>query len=158
MTFKLGANSLQELHNVHPDLVGVVNRAILISIVDFAVHDGLRTLDEQKEYVKTGASQTLKSLHLPQADTGYGHAVDLVPVINGKLRWEWGPIYHIAAAMHHASRELGVNLIWGGVWDRPFSELGDTAADLEHEVEAYTARRRQIGKKAFLDGPHYQIA
>lgn len=86
MPYSLGSKSRAELKGVHPDLVGVVERAIQITTQDFSVHDGLRTEAEQREYVRTGASQTMNSMHRTQAD-GFGHAVDLVPFINGKLRW-----------------------------------------------------------------------
>ena len=95
--FTLGANSLKELNGVHPDLVAVVRRALELSAQDFAVHDGIRTPAEQKQLVASGASQTLDSRHLT------GHAVDLVPYINGKLRWEWPPIYIIAEAISASS-------------------------------------------------------
>jgi peptidoglycan LD-endopeptidase CwlK len=49
-----------------------VIRAIELSVQDFAVHDGVRTLEEHKEHIAAGASQTLDSRHLS------GHAVDLV--------------------------------------------------------------------------------
>src|SRR5690349_9518194 len=78
----------------------------------FAVHDGKRTPEEQRILVQSGASQTMKSRHLT------GHAVDLVPVINGKLRWEWPPIYQIARAMKQAALELSVPIRWGGCWSR----------------------------------------
>lgn len=155
--FKLGKGSIKELSGVHASLVNVVQRAIQLSVVDFGVHDGLRTEKEQKEYVLKGVAQTLNSMHLPQSD-GFGHAVDLVPYINGKLRWEWGPIYHIASAVHQAAQEQNVALIWGGVWDRNLSQIEGTAQDLEDEVHAYAARRKALGKKAFLDGPHYELA
>jgi len=63
----------------------VVERATEITSVDFAVHDGLRRIEEQREYVARGVSQTMASKHLPQAD-GYAHAVVLVPWIGGRLR------------------------------------------------------------------------
>ena len=40
---------------MHADLVAVVKRAIELSVQDFAVHDGIRTLEEQKEHVASGA-------------------------------------------------------------------------------------------------------
>ncbi|EFF73919.1 hypothetical protein [Achromobacter piechaudii] len=91
--FALSAGSKKELLNVHEALVSVVERAVQISVQEFAVHDGIRTLAEQQKMVQSGASQTMDSRHLT------GHAVDLVPYINGKLRWEWPPIYLIADAM-----------------------------------------------------------
>ena len=78
MSFKLGNTSQQRLIGVHPDLVRVVRRAIELSSMDFAVNEGLRTAERQRRLVASGASQTLNSKHLKQAD-GFGHAVDIVP-------------------------------------------------------------------------------
>jgi len=148
MSFKLGTKSLNELVGVHPDLVVVVKRAIELTVQDFAVHDGIRTLEEQKRLVANGASQTLDSRHIT------GHAVDLVPVINGKLRWEWEPIYMIADAVRIAARQFGVPIRWGGAWDVAFTGSDESPEDL---VLDYSARRRQAGKKAFIDGPHFEL-
>lgn len=148
MPYKLSERSLKELANVHDDLVSVIRRAAELSAQEFAVHDGIRTLAEQKELVRSGASQTLDSRHLT------GHAVDLVPVINGKLRWEWDPIYRIADAVRTAAKELEIPLRWGGAWDIDFTSSNDHAEDL---VADYSARRKRAGKKVFLDGPHYEL-
>lgn len=146
--FKLGERSLKELDGVHPDLVGVVKRAIELTVQDFSVHDGIRTLEEQKEMVLRGASQTLKSRHLT------GHAVDLVPYINGKLRWEWAPIYKIADAVRKAAEELNIPIRWGGAWDRLLTGTDDLPEDM---LADYVARRKKAGKTAFIDGPHYEL-
>lgn len=108
--FILGSRSVSRLVGVHPDLVAVVNRAIKLAEVDFAVLEGLRTHTRQIELVKAGASQTMRSRHLT------GHAVDLGAWVNGEVRWDW-PLYHkIAAAMKKAAAELGVPIEWGGDW------------------------------------------
>lgn len=156
MTYSLGAKSRAELRGVHPDLVRVVERAIQITKQDFSVHDGLRTEAEQREYVRTGASQTMNSMHRTQAD-GFGHAVDLVPFVNGKLRWEWGPIYVIAAAVWQAARELKVAIRWGGGWINLLDIAEGTPEAMEKAVAAYGAARRKAGKKAFTDGPHFEL-
>lgn len=148
MGFKLGTKSLRELKGVHPDLVKVVKRAIELTPQDFSVHDGIRTLEEQKELVSRGVSKTLNSRHIS------GHAVDLVPYINGKLRWEWEPIYQIADAVRQAACELEVPIRWGGAWDCNFTEEEDAPEDI---VTDYSARRKKAGKKAFLDGPHFEL-
>ena len=153
-TYMLGRRSRAELHEVHPQICSTVERAIKITPVDFSVHDGIRTHIEQKEYVAQGVSKTMNSYHLPQED-GYGHAVDLVPYINGKMRWEWDPIYKIAAAMHQAAEEEGILLRWGACWDRVFNDLDVT--DLKDEVESYIERRKKNGLDAFLDGPHFEL-
>ena len=110
MSFVLSKRSLTNLKGVHPDLVKLVTHALSISEVDFAVTEGLRTLARQKELVKSGASTTMNSRHLT------GHAVDLAPVIGGKIRWDWPPFYTIAKAMKQASIDTGVKIEWGGDW------------------------------------------
>ena len=160
--FRFGNSSQDELVGVAPALVVLCYRTLELSPVDFAVHDGVRTIEEQREYVRRGVSQTMNSRHLPvhpNDDTSRpmrGHAVDLVPYLNGKLRWEWEPIYKVAAAMHKAAEELNIALVWGGVWDRAFRTLNP--AQLDKEVEGYVARRKRQRKKAFIDGPHFQLA
>ena len=147
-SYKLGKKSLAELKGVHPDLVKVVKWAIQITDQDFSVHDGIRTTVEQAILVNKGASKTMKSKHI------IGHAVDLVPYINGKLRWEWTPIYDIAKAMHSASKDLDVPLRWGGAWDVDFTAI---EVDPEKMVHDYVDRQRKAGKSAFIDGPHFEL-
>lgn len=150
--YTLGPKSLAELQGVHPRLVEVVNRAILITKQDFAVHDGLRTPEEQARLVQAGASQTMNSKHRQQPD-GFGHAVDLVPYINGKLRWEWPPLYLIAEAVRTAAEELSVRVRWGGNW----AELNQSRKPAHILVSEYVALRKSIGRTAFIDGPHFEL-
>lgn len=158
MTFALGSKSRTNLQGVHPHLVQVVERAIQVTSVDFQVFEGLRTRQRQAKLVAQGASQTMDSRHLPGRD-GLGHAVDLVPLIDfdqdgrAELRWDWSLCYKVALAMRVASIELQVPIRWGGVWDRALADL----ADPEDEVAEYVVRRKAIGKKAFLDGPHFEL-
>lgn len=146
--FSLGAQSLKELKGVHADLVAVVKRAIQITAQDFAVHDGIRTIAEQQQLVAAGASQTMESRHIT------GHAVDLVPYVNGKLRWEWPPIYVIADAVRAAAKELGTPIRWGGAWDVEFTTSTESPEDL---VAGYVSRRKKAGLRAFVDGPHFEL-
>lgn len=156
--FQLGTKSKAELQGVHPDLVLVTETAITITNVDFSVFDGIRTPAEQQELLKRGSTTTTNSKHLKQSD-GYGHAVDLVPVVNGRLVWEWEPIYKIAHAVAAAAKKHNVKLIWGGVWDRTLDQLDtSTPESLKREVELYVNRRKSKGKRAFIDGPHFQKA
>lgn len=121
MAFVLGQRSLDRLNGVHPDLVKVVRRAIQLTPVDFTVLEGLRTVERQKQLVAQGASKTMKSRHIT------GHAVDLAPVIDGEVRWDW-PLYKkIAPAIKQAAKEVKVPIEWGGDWLR------------------------------FKDGPHWQL-
>lgn len=154
MTFSLGQNSKNELVGVAPVLVKVVNLGIQLTEQDFVVYDGGRTEAQQREYVRRGTSKTMHSRHLIQPD-GLGHAVDLVPWINGKARWEWGAIYPIAEAMREASERLGVRLVWGGVWDRDLGTYGRGAEAMKAGVAEY--QKRHPGPD-FIDGPHFELA
>lgn len=144
--YQLGTRSKEELKGVHPDLVAVVNRAIKLTSQDFSVHDGLRTVTEQRRLVRSGASKTMNSKHLS------GRAVDLVPYINGRLRWEWEPIFEVVIAVRAAATELDVPLTWGSAWDRNLTESSKHPRDMRL---AYAKRRSP--KRAFLDGPHFEL-
>lgn len=154
--FTLGQTSQTRLQGVHPVLVGVVHASIGLTVQDFTVFEGLRTPERQRKLMAAGATRTLDSYHLPQKD-GLGHAVDLVPWIDGQPRWEWGPIYHIAAAVVQAATEQGVadQITWGGVWDRHLSQIGTTAEQIRNAVVAYQVRHPGPD---FIDGPHFQLA
>jgi peptidoglycan L-alanyl-D-glutamate endopeptidase CwlK len=107
MSYQLGTRSRQRLSGVHPDLVAVVKRAIQITEQDFAVLEGIRNINRQRDLFKAGKSTTMNSRHLT------GHAVDLAP---WPISWEWEGFYPIADAMKQAAEELGVDLEWGGDW------------------------------------------
>lgn len=121
MSFKLSQRSMDRMAGVHPDLVRVVCRAIELSTIDFGVTQGLRTIEQQRQYVADGKSKTMNSRHLT------GHAVDVVAMVGGKASWTFRHYEAIAQAFKAASTELGVPVVWGGSWasfkDGPHFEL-----------------------------------
>ncbi|CAB3872163.1 hypothetical protein LMG3410_02856 [Achromobacter aegrifaciens] len=125
--FQLSQRSLSRLVGVHPDLAAIVKLAIQRTPMDFTVVEGVRTLARQRENVAKGASQTLASYHLPQAD-GLSHAIDLAPLIAGAIPWNnWQAFADLAQVVKACAAELGVPVEWGGDW------------------------------KTLKDGPHFQI-
>lgn len=110
MPYKFSARSLSRMNGVHPDLVAVMKLAIERSPIDFTVLEGLRTLDRQKKLVASGASKTLNSRHLT------GHALDVAPLIGGKVSWDWPAYHRLAPVIKAAAAELGVEIEWGGDW------------------------------------------
>lgn len=138
------ARSLRKLAGVHPDLVRL-GTCVLDMGMSHCVTCGRRTAAEQREMVRIGASHTLESRHLT------GHAIDVAP---RPVRWDWPLFFNLARRFQIASAELQVPVVWGGVWDR---QLADLDADLEHEVAEYDARMRAAGKRAFADGPHFEL-
>lgn len=125
---QLNARSEKNLVGVHPDLVKVVRKAAELTAVDFIVVEGARSLERQRQLVAKGASQTLKSRHIPDSNrSGLSCAVDVAPVVGGQVRWDW-PLYErLAVAMKMAAQDVGVPLEWGGDW------------------------------RSFKDGPHFQL-
>lgn len=118
---KLSIKSKERLRGLHPDLVKVVLRAAEISDLDFTVLEGLRTVERQRELVKKGASKTMNSRHLT------GHAVDLAPMSNGSVTWDWPIYYRLEKIVKKAAKDVNVTIEWGGDW------------------------------KSFKDGPHWQL-
>lgn len=121
MGYKLSEKSLRRLDGVHPDLVAVVKRAIETTPVDFFVVEGLRTRERQAYLFEKGATRTMNSRHLT------GHAVDIAPLVNGKVSWEWSYFYPIIAAMRNAAEEMNISVVHGADWrtfrDGPHHEL-----------------------------------
>lgn len=119
--FKLSTRSKSRLKGVHPDLVRVVELAITLTSVDFAVTEGLRTRERQVQLLKEGRSKTMNSRHIT------GHAVDLAAWVGGTVSWDFKYYYKIAEAMKEAARKLNVPIVWGGDWttfkDGPHFEL-----------------------------------
>lgn len=137
MSIVLGQRSLSRLEGVHPDLVRVVKKAAALSDLDFTVLEGLRTLDRQKQLLKQGATKTLNSRHIT------GHAVDLAPMIGGKISWDW-PLYHrLAEYMRSASVSENVPIRWGGTWKLLSAINGPITA--------------KVLSRSFPDGPHFEL-
>ncbi|WP_082035398.1 M15 family metallopeptidase [Phaeobacter sp. S60] len=153
MSYSFSKRSMKRMRGIHPDLVAVMKLAISRSPVDFTVLEGLRTRNRQRQLVNSGASKTMNSRHLT------GHAVDVAPLLDGEVSWDW-PLYHqLAPVIKEAAEELDVDIEWGGDWtsfkDGPHWQLswstyskGDMAPrahvarpDVEPQPELATAER-----------------
>lgn len=166
MTYRLGTKSRNELRLVHPKLVRIVEKAILITDQDFSVHSGARTAEEQNKLYQIGRTTQKnrkpvtskdgyknKSNHQVGPD-GYGRSVDLVPWDGEKLVWDWDMIYHIASAMSKIAKERETRIRWGGNWHEAMNDYGSCIDDIKEAVERY--KRKNPGPD-FIDGPHYEL-
>jgi peptidoglycan L-alanyl-D-glutamate endopeptidase CwlK len=115
MAIVLSQKSLTKLDGAHPDLVRVIKRAAALSSIDFTVLEVLRTPARQKELVRTGASKTMNSRHLPGAD-GKSRAVDIAPLDGGQVSWAWPTYFKLAPIIKQAAKDEGVPIEWGGDW------------------------------------------
>ena len=149
MTFKLSARSEGKLEGLDPRLVAVVKSAIHRSKIDFGVICGMRTLEEQRELVEKGASQTMKSKHLQ------GYAVDLMAYIGSRGSWVLNLYDDIADAMAEAAREIDVPIRWGAAWN--VSNIAQFTGDMEDAMNHYIDERRSQNRRPFIDGPHFEL-
>jgi peptidoglycan L-alanyl-D-glutamate endopeptidase CwlK len=149
MTFRLSQRSLSKLEGVDERLVAVVKNAITRTKVDFGVTCGLRTIEEQRELVAKGASQTMKSKHLE------GLAVDVVAYIGPRISWELNLYDDIADAFKEAAIDCDVPLKWGGAWS--VGDIRQWDGTMEEAMNSYIDLRRSQGRRPFIDGPHVEI-
>jgi peptidoglycan L-alanyl-D-glutamate endopeptidase CwlK len=149
MTFKLSPRSVKMLTGVNPQLVEVVQYAITVTKVDFAVIEGVRTMARQRELVKQGASQTLQSKHLD------GRAVDLMAYIGNRPSWELNLYDDIADAVKEGALKVGVGIRWGGAWSVP--NIAKWPGTMQAAQDSYVDLRRKQGQRIFLDSPHFEL-
>lgn len=149
MSYKLSERSLSRLDGVNDKLVKVVQSAIDYTKVDFGVTCGLRTVEEQRELVDSGASQTMNSKHI------VGDAVDLVAYVGPKICWELNVYDDVAEAMKTAAMEHDVSIRWGAAWH--IDDIREWDGSMEDLMLAYIELRRRQGKRPFIDAPHFEV-
>lgn len=150
MTFKISKRSLDNLAGVDPRLVAVVQRAITLTAVDFAVIEGLRTPQRQRELFEKGASQIAEGgKHVE------GKAVDLMAFIGPRPSWELNLYDDIADAMKAAAIAENVGLRWGAAWS--VNDIRNWPDTMAEAMNAYIDKRRNEGKRPFIDAPHFEL-
>ena len=75
--------------------------------INILIYETIRTVEQQRQNVANGASQTMKSYHL------VGQALDFVPVVNGDCVWNGYGRADCQKAIAYA-KSLGFE--WGGDW------------------------------------------
>ena len=102
--------SLDKMNGVNSKLVILMKEAIKNSPYDFKITEGLRTVERQKELVKTGKSKTMNSYHLK------GKAVDIAVLIDNKITWDFKYYNEVANHIKEVAKRLGYVITWGGDW------------------------------------------
>lgn len=128
--YKFSQKSLDKLETCHPDLQKVFKE--VIKYVDCTIIEGVRSVETQEEYVRTGKSRTMESKHLKQND-GYSHAIDVAMY---PIDWnDRDNFVYFAGFVIGVASQMGIKIIWGGDWNSNF-RTKDTN---------------------FFDGPHFQL-
>lgn len=108
--FNFSKASLDKMNGVNSKLVILMKEAIKNSPYDFKITEGLRTVERQKELVKTGKSKTMNSYHLK------GKAVDIAVLIDNKITWDFKYYKEVSNHIKEIARKLGYVITWGGDW------------------------------------------
>lgn len=108
--FQFSKRSLSRLQGVNKQLVSLANHALDLSPIDFGIIEGVRTKERQNMLFHEGKSKTLNSRHLT------GHAIDVIAYPTPAGSWDFSDYELIAAAFTQASKELGIDIEWGGNW------------------------------------------
>lgn len=179
--YYFGEKSRRLLSDVHPHLVQVAELALSLSTVDFGVHCGSRTHQQQVIMKNSGASRTLKSRHVINPRTnggnGFSHAIDVHPYIEhlGGDIWDWPLYYPIADSFRKAALKLKIPIRWGGIWNKYqdgswiSQDLRKITGDLESVRNQYISDYQKTHtsvdpvtgevevRQPLSDGPHFEL-
>ena len=109
--FKFGKSSLAKLDDVDPDLRLVMIEAIKLTVIDFGITEGMRSLERAEQLKADGLSKVgNKSKHC------LGKAVDIVAYDGSKVTWDLDFYEEIAQAVGEVSELLDIPVRWGGSW------------------------------------------
>ena len=107
---ELSKLSLERLEGVDERLKAIVIECAARCPYPFNVSEGLRTKEQQREYVRQGKSRTMNSKHLT------GKAVDLYPLTMNRKQVDWSRFEELADLMFKVARDQDTEIVWGGHW------------------------------------------
>ena len=129
--FKFSQSSIKRLNTVDSKLQLLANEVLKITPYDFAITEGLRTVERQQELFKQNTSNKIitkcdgiknKSKHQ------LGKAIDIMVYDeHGAGTWEEKYYKEVALIFKQKAKELNINISWGGDWksfkDYPHFEI-----------------------------------
>ena len=130
---RYGARSIAKLSTCHVDLERVMEHALDLCPFDIIIVCGIRTKEAQEEAFSKGLSKK----HWPNSKhnslDGKSRAVDIAPWINGTINWkDEGSFYMLAGVVHAAAAVQGVQIRFGGDWNRDGLTEDQTFMDIGH--------------------------
>lgn len=135
MKYKFSDISLNRLRECHPDLIKIMNMAILVTDVDFGIAEGQRSIEMQQKYYHEGKSMidgiTRKSKH----NYNPSMAVDVYAYFDGKAQWDKETMSYLAGIVRASAEILKKDglithsIRWGGNWDMDGVVLLDQSFD-----------------------------
>lgn len=122
--FQLSQTSKNRLQTCHPDIQVVIQRAIKVTVIDFGIAFGHRTIEEQQSLYAQGRTQPGNIVtyvdginKLSKHNHSPSLAVDIYPYYEGKAQWNDLKAYHyLAGLILGIASERDIKLEWGGFW------------------------------------------
>lgn len=121
--WKLSKRSLGNIKGIDYRLIILIGLMLDESPYDFAVTEGLRTSERQKQLVAEGKSKTMNSKHLT------GKAFDIAILKDGAVTWDIKYYREFADVIMQLAHRLGFNIECGAHWenfvDGPHIQIND---------------------------------
>lgn len=133
--FKFGKISKQRLSTCHPDIQLIMDTFISLSLIDFGIAEGYRSIEDQIKYFKQGKSKIDGYKRRSKHNYKPSLAVDIYPFFNGKAQWDNEHLSYLAGGIHAVSEMLlkenktTHRIRWGGNWDMDGKILIDQSFD-----------------------------
>ena len=137
--FKFSRVSTNRLSNCHKDLKKLMVKSLELSIIDFGISCGYRSIEEQQEIYQQGRTKPggivtyvdgvkKKSKHneLPSL------AVDIYAYVNGKAVWDKEHLYYLGGVIMTCARQLDIQVRWGANFNQNQNLKDENFYDLPH--------------------------
>ena len=149
--FFLSDQCQEKLDRLDPRLAECVRIAQAISDIQLLVVEGKRTKSTHEEFFKKGVTNDpTNSVHF------YGLAVDIVPVIEGRLTLEHDTFMDVVDVMHHAAVETDLKIQWGGAPQVP--DIRYPEKFWEDYCIDFIDMQRLAKRRPFLELHHFEIS
>lgn len=124
----MSRTSRARLETCHPDLQRVFNKVAETERIQ--IIEGTRSPQRQRELVLAGKSKTMDGKHVRTPSD----AVDAAPLNDeGEINWnDSKAFYAFGERVLNVANSMGIDLRWGGDWDRDGDYLDQKFNDLVH--------------------------